>query len=143
MRVYIPGTVDELALQTSGQWQPDHAFAVTQAWRDAAEGLDEDELAEAAIDVAAMESGLALASRLRVVIAADVSHAEPATGPDAHPAAVTLTGPLTKGSIACVFLDEDEAQGDVAAARAGDEDALERIADRTLLWFDLAEVLGL
>ena len=41
-----------------------------------------------------------------------------------------------------MFLDEDDAADDVAAARGGDEAALERLADRTLLWYDLAEVLG-
>ena len=49
MRVYIPATVDDLALQTSGQWEPELAFAVTEAWRDAAEDLDEDELADDAL----------------------------------------------------------------------------------------------
>lgn len=142
MRVYIPATVDELALQTSGQWEPALAYAVTEAWRDAAEDLDDDELAEAAIDAAAMESGLELGSRLRAVIAADVSRADAVVDPSVHPAAVRINGKLAPASIACVFLDEDDAADDVIAARAGDDDALERLADRTLLWFDLAEVLG-
>lgn len=142
MRVYIPATVDDLALQTSGQWEPERAFAVTEAWRDAAEELDEDELVEAAIDAAAMESGLALGSRLRAVIAADVSRADAVLDPSVHPAAVRINGKLASASVACVFLDEDESAKDMAAARGGDEAALERIADRTLLWYDLAEVLG-
>lgn len=142
MRVYIPATVDGLALQTSGQWEPGLAFSVTEAWRDSADDLDEDELAEAAIDAAAMESGLERGSRLRVVIAADVSRADTVTDPETHPAAVRINGKLSKASIACVFLDEDDAADDVVAARGGDDDALERLADRTLLWFDLAEVLG-
>ena len=56
--------------------------------------------------------------------------------------AVRISGKLVAESIACVFLDEDDAAGDVFAARAGDEDAFERLAERTLLWFALAEVLG-
>lgn len=142
MRVYIPATIDDLALQTSGQWAPEHAFAVTEAWRDSSDDLDEDELAEAAIDAAAMESGLELGSRLRAVIAADVSRADAVADPNVHPAAVRINGKLAVASIACVFLDEDDAADDVDAARAGDEDALERLAERTLLWYDLAEVLG-
>jgi hypothetical protein len=142
MRVYIPATVDDLALQTSGQWEPELAFAVTEEWRDAADDLDEDELAEAAIDAAAMESGLEFGSRLRAVIAADVSRADAVVDPKVHPAAVRINGKLSPASVACVFLDEDDAADDVTAARAGDEAALERLADRTLLWYDLAEVLG-
>jgi len=142
MRVYIPATVDDLALQTSGQWEPEHAFAVTEAWRDAAEDLDEDELAEAAIDAAAMESGLRLGSRVRAVIAADVSRADAALDPSVHPAAVRINGKLAAASIACVFIDEEQSAADVTAARAGDEAALDRLADRTLLWYDLAEALG-
>jgi len=142
MRVYIPATADDLVLQTSGQWEPERAFAVTEAWRDAAEDLDEDELAEAAIDAAAMESGLAHGSRLRAVIAADVSRADALVEPSVHPAAVRINGKLATASVACVFLDEEDAAPDIVAARAGDESALERLADRTLLWYDLAEVLG-
>ena len=142
MRVYIPATVDDLALQTSGQWEPGLAFAVTEAWSDAADDLDEEELAEAAIDVAAMESGLERGSRLRVVIAADVSRADTVTAAETHPAAVRINGKLAPASVACVFLDEEDAADDLVAARAGDDEALERLADRSLLWYDLAEVLG-
>ncbi len=142
MRVYIPATVDDLATQTAGHWEPEHAFAVTEAWRDASGDLDEDELAEAAIDVAAMESGLELGSRLRVVIVADVPRGDAVVDPKVHPAAVRLSGKLPTDAIACVFLDEDDAAADVVAARAGDDDAFERLADRTLLWFELPEVLG-
>lgn len=142
MRVYIPATVDDLAFQTSGQWAPEHAFAVTEAWRDSSDDLDEDELAEAAIDAAAMESGIRLGSRLRAVIAADVSRADATTDPDVHPAAVRINGMLSTASVACVFLDEEDAAPDVIAAQGGDEAAFERLAERTLLWYDLAEVLG-
>ncbi len=142
MRVYIPAVVDDLALQTAGQWEPGRAFAVTEEWRDGADDLDEDELAESAIDVAAMESGLTLGSRLRAVIVADIPRGDVVVDPKVHPAAVRISGKLPKDSIACVFLDEDDAAADVVAARGGDEEAFERLAARTLLWFELAEVLG-
>ncbi len=141
MRVYIPATIDELALQTSGQWEPGRAYAVTDQLRDEASDFDDDELVEAAIDAAAMTSGLELGSRVRVVIAADVSRADAAPDPATHPAAVTLVGRLETASVACVFLDEDDVEADVAAARDGDEEAYERLAERTLLWYDLREVL--
>lgn len=142
MRVYIPATIDELALQTSGQWEPQRAFTVTDVLRDAALDLDEDELTEAAIDAAAMASGLDLGSRLRVVIAADISRADAAPHPAVHPGAVTVAGRLDPASIACVFLDEDDAEADLAAARGGDEAAYDRLAERTLLWYDLGEVVA-
>ena len=141
MRVYIPATVDELALHTSGQWQPQRAFAVTDAVKDAYPDFDEDELAELAIDLAGMVSGLELGSRLRAVIAADVSRSDAHPDPATHPAAVTLAGTLDPASVACVFLDEDDAAADLAAARADDEAAYERLAERILLWFDLREIL--
>ena len=115
---------------------------MTEEWRDGADDLDEDELAESAIDVAAMESGLTLGSRLRAVIVADIPRGDVVVDPKVHPAAVRISGKLPKDSIACVFLDEDDAAADVVAARGGDEEAFERLAARTLLWFELAEVLG-
>ena len=142
MRVYIPATVDELALQTSGQWEPEFAYAVTDLLRDAEPELDDEELSEAAIDAAAMASACELGSRLRVVIAADVSRADAVPDSVVHLAAVRVAGRLDPSSIACVFLDEEEAEADTDAARNGDQDAAERLADRTLLWYDLAEVLG-
>jgi hypothetical protein len=104
--------------------------------------LDEDELVEFAIDAAAMSSALEEGSRLRTVIAADVSRADAVPDAVTHPAAVLVSGRLDPASIACVFLDEEEAGHETKAAAAGDDDAAERLADRTLLWFDLAEVLG-
>ena len=74
-------------------------------------------------------------------IAADVSRADAVPDAMTHPAAVLVAGRLDPASIACVFLDEDEAEVDVKDAVQGDDDAAERLADRTLLWFDLAEVL--
>jgi hypothetical protein len=140
MRVYIPANASDLAIQTSGQWEPIHAFAVTDALTSAAAELDEDELAELAIDLAAEASALTLGSRLRVVIAADFSRADVALDPDAGPGAVVLTGRLAPGAVACVFMDEDEAAADVAAAQAGDEEAIERLGERSLLWYELGEL---
>ena len=145
MRVYIATNVDELSLHTAGQWEPGTAYAVTDTLRDEVPELDEDELAEAAIDAAAMASSLLRGSRLRAVIAADVSRADiapdPAVDPDAHPAAVRMAGRLERTAIACVFLDEEDAGADVAAMRGGDDAAYERLAERSLLWYDLGEVL--
>jgi hypothetical protein len=140
MRVYIPANASDLAIQTSGQWEPVHAFAATEVLADAAPDLDQDELAELAIDLAAEASALSLVSRLRVVIAADFSRADVALDPDAGPGAVVLTGRLAPGAVACVFMDEDDAADHVAAAQAGNEDALERLGERSLLWYELGEL---
>jgi hypothetical protein len=140
MRVYIPASASDLAIQTSGQWEPAHAFAATDALAAAAPELDEDELAELAIDLAAEASALSLGSRLRVVIAADYSRADVALDPDAGPGAVILTGRLAPGAVACVFMDEEDAAADVAVAQGGDEDALERLGERSLLWYELGEL---
>ena len=43
-------------------------------------------------------------------------------------------------SIACVFLDEPGAAADARAAAGGDEDALERLEVRDLLWYDVSEL---
>lgn len=142
MRVYLPAVVDELAAQTSGRWQPQRAYAVTDVLRDAMPALDEDEMVEFAIDTAAMASALEAGSRLRTVIAADVSRADVVLDAVTHPAAVLVSGRLDPASIACVFVDEEDAAADAEAARAGDDDAADRLAERTLLWYDLAEVLG-
>lgn len=149
MRVYIPAMADDIGLHTGGQWEPGLAFAVTEAYRDAYADLDDDELADGAIDAAAMYSALELGSRLRAVIAADVSRADAAPDPATHPAAVRLAGALETDSVACVFLDEEDAEADAVAAhtfaRAGgveeDNQAAERLGERTLLWYDLAEVV--
>ena len=140
MRVYIPATASDLAIQTSGQWEPAHAFAATDALAAAAPELDEDELAELAIDLAAEASALSLGSRLRVVIAADFSRADVALDPDAGPGAVVLTGRLAPGAVACVFMDEEDAVADVAAAQGGDEAATDRLGERSLLWYELGEL---
>lgn len=143
MRVYIPGTIADLALQTSGRWEPQEAFAVTDELRAAAPDLDDEELAELAIDYAADESAFSRNSPLRVVIAADFSRADVQSDSSRGIAAVSLAGKLAPSAVACVFLDEDEAGPDIELARTGDEEARERVDERFLSWFDLGELAEL
>ena len=140
MRVYIPGTVADLAVHTSGRWEPERGFAVTEALATDAPDLDEDELAELAIDFAAESSALVQGSSLRLVIAADFSRADVRADPDSGPADVRITGKLAATAVACIFMDEDDAAADVKAARAGDDAALDRLGERSLLWFELGEL---
>lgn len=143
MRVYIPATVADLALHTSGRWEPVHAYAITDALTTTYADLDEEELAELAIDYAADDSAFDRGSSLRVVIAADFSRADVSLDPANGPAAVTLAGRLLPSAVACVFMDEEDAADDIAAARGGDEDARARVDERFLLWYDLGELAGL
>ena len=140
MRVFVPGTVDELGHYASGHWEPERGYTVTERLMDISAYDDPDELAEQARDAAAEDSIIVLGSRLRLVVAIDISRADVAPVPDAHPAAVTVTGRVMQDSIACIFLDEPDAADDARAAAGGDEAALERLEERDLLWYDVSEL---
>ena len=140
MRVFVPGTIDDLRHYSSGHWEPDRGYAVTERLLEISAYDDPDELAEQARDAAAEDSIVVLGSRLRLVVAIDVSRADVAPVPDAHPAAVTVSGRVMADSIACFFLDEAGAEADARAAAGGDEDALERLEERDLLWYDVSEL---
>jgi len=140
MRVFVPGSVGEIKHYSSGHWEPERGYAVTERLMDISAYDDPDELAEQARDAAAEDSIVVMGSALRLVVAIDVSRADCAPVPDAHPAAVTLSGRVMPDSIACYFLDEADAAADARAAAAGDEDALERLEARDLLWYDVSEL---
>ena len=42
--------------------------------------------------------------------------------------------------IVCVHVDEPDAAADIEAVMGGDDDAIERLADRDLLWYDATEI---
>jgi len=140
MRVFVPGAVAEIKHYSSGHWEPERGYAVTERLMDISAYDEPDELAEQARDAAAEDSIVELGSPLRLVVAIDVSRADCAPVPDAHPAAVTLTGRVVPDAIACIFLDEPDAAEDARAAAAGDEEALERLEGRDLLWYDVSEL---
>ena len=148
MRIYVPATLAELAELGRAGLPPRLVHAVTPALR--AELTDEDDegLEYAAQLLAADDSldlldGAGSAGRRRLVVAADVPEAvvESVTADEAHaPSVVRLTATLRWDAVACAHADEAAAEADVAAARDGDEDALERLADRDLLWYDVSEL---
>lgn len=138
--MFVPGTVAELAHYTSGHWEPERGYAVTERLMEISAFDDPDELAEQARDAAAEDSIVELGSPLRLVVAVDYSRADVAPVPDAHPAAATLSGRVMADAIACVFVDEPDAASDARAAAAGDEEALERLEERDLLWYDVTEL---
>ena len=100
---------------------------------------DSDLLAEQARDAAALASVTDLHAPRRVVIVADCDRSQVTVVPQRHPAAVDVAGKVPREGIACAFVDEDEAAEDAALAAAGDADALERLYERDLLWYDVGE----
>ncbi|WP_296666178.1 hypothetical protein [Demequina sp.] len=140
MRVYLPSTVTDLPRCTDGHWEPPVGYAVTERLLQIAASDDADELAELARSVAASASVIEHGSALRVVVVAELTRAELDADPDLHPAAVRLSERVPASAIACAFVDEPGAAEDVRAAVAGDDDALARLDERDLLWYDATEL---
>ncbi len=146
MRVYLPATLDELdGLGTAAG--PRAAHAVTAALR-AALPDEDDEGWEFVAQLVAADESLALlaerpaAPRLRLVLAADVpdESVAPDDDPDAEVTAVRIATGVPADAVVCAHVDEPAAAADVAAAAAGDEDALRRLEERDLLWYDASEL---
>lgn len=140
MRVYIPATVVDLPRCADGLWEPPLAYAVTERLLEITETDDADELAEIARDEAARASVIEVGSPLRVVVVAELTRAELTPDPELHPAAVRVSGRIPASAIACAFVDESAATGDVRDAVGGSDDALDRLEERDLLWYDASEL---
>ena len=151
-RVYIPATLPMLQqLVTSRELhaRSGTAFAVTPTLREAYSEGDDDELAEVALRDAALASLRLLGGedcglpRRRVVLVADVDHAQPR--PDLDDAVVRLAGPVAFGRVICAHVDNAAAEDAVAAAidaidaaDLGDEDAELTVGDaqdHDLAWY--------
>lgn len=166
MRLYVPTTLDELlAAATEPRWtiEPRGAHAVTEALRVAEpeedeEGWEFSAALEAADDSLALVAGLADVPRQRVVVTVEVPDAAvrvvgvaptDATPDDAPaPSAVEIVETIADVEIICAHVDEPAAAEDVAAVIAAvdiDDDealteALDRLSDRGLLWYDRSEL---
>jgi len=140
MRVYIPGTVAELAEYSSGAWEPAHGYGVTPRLLEISAYDDPEEMAEQARDAAAVDSVVDLHSSRRLVMVVDYPRADVTPAPEDHPAAVNLVGRVMPDTIACVFVDEPDASPDAVRAAQGDRDALAALDDHELLWFDSSEL---
>ena len=148
MRIYLPSTVTELGA-TSGL-PPRLVHAVTPALRAALPEEDEEGLEFAAQLFAADDSLERVepgrTGSRRVVVAADVPEVlvEAVEDGEAYvPSLVRLTTTVGWDDVACAHVDEKSAETDVVAAVAGDEAAIERLADRDLLWYDVSELARL
>lgn len=143
MRIYVPATFAELD-QRHGL-APRLVHAVTPGLRAALPDEDEEGLEYAAQLLAADDSLERLADvaapRRRVVITVDVPEAVVDAVEDAHaPSVVRLTTTVGWDDVACAHVDEAAAEPDVVAALGGDDDAMERLAERDLLWYDVSEL---
>ncbi len=143
MRIYVPATFAELD-QRHGL-APRLVHAVTPGLRAALPDEDEEGLEYAAQLLAADDSLERLAdsaaARRRVVITVDVPEAVVEAVDDAHaPSVVRLTTTVGWDDVACAHVDEAAAEPDVVAALDGDDDAMERLAERDLLWYDASEL---
>lgn len=160
MRVYVPATLPMLQeLVADGCLQPraGTAFAVTPALREAYAEGDDEELAEVALDEAALASlrllsadpdgGLPLR---RAVIVADAPADTVTVRPDLDDAVVRVSGRLNMDQVAAVYVDNADAEPAVRAAIAviddadlGDEDAELTVGDaqdHALAWYATQEV---
>jgi hypothetical protein len=146
VRIYLPVTLlDVDSAGTSGTVDVTRAHAVTTALRELFPEEDDEGL-EYAAQLAAADDSLELvgdapaAARLRVVLSADVDDAAVTALEDEVPSAVSLTSPVPWPAVVCALVDEPAAADDVAAALTGDEEAVERLDDRDLLWYDATEL---
>ncbi|OBA80275.1 hypothetical protein A9W99_19645 [Mycobacterium sp. 1164966.3] len=157
MQVYIPATLAMLRqLVADGSLSPVNgtAFAVTPTLREAYAEGDDDELAEVALQEAALASLRLLAAedapdRLprRAVLAAEVDLGESGAKyrPDLDDAVVRLAGPVAIEKVIAAYVDNAAAEPAVTAAIAvidaadlGDEDAelvVGDAQDHDLAWY--------
>ncbi len=155
MRLYVPVTLAEIdaltgptmTLETRGA----HAATPALVAELAAEGVDDLEEVEYVAQLAAADDSLVLVAAdpavpwLRAVVSVDVPDSsvrpvDAAADDDVASSAVTVEGPLTGVRIVCAHVDEPEAASDIQAVMGGDDDAIERLADRDLLWYDATEI---
>ena len=143
MRVYVPISVDSLGQCLSGSWEPPTGYALTPKVLDIAASDDDELLAEQVRDAAAADAVLELGASRRAVVVVDYPRADVEQVVGEHPAAVTLKGRVRADAVACAFVDEPAAEADGRAAAQGDRDALARLEERELLWYDVSEISDL
>jgi hypothetical protein len=159
VRIYLPATLDELDAtdpagsgggrdgQDSTLFGARIVHGVTPALQAALADEDEEALEFAALLAAADDSLIRVASRpaaphLRLVLALDVpdSVVTALDGDELAPSAVRLTVAVERAEVVCAHVDEPAATTDVGRALAGDAGAVERLAERDLLWYDASEL---
>ncbi|MGL6236241.1 MAG: DUF6912 family protein [Segniliparus sp.] len=156
-RVFVPATLGLLAQWLeSGEIRPRSgtAFAVTPALREAYASGDEEELAEVALDEAALASLRLLseeegaAPSLRVVLVLEIPEVE--LRPDLDDAVARVGSPIGLDAVDCLYVDLLSAKDVVAkaalvvdSADLGDPDAEHVVADaqdEPLAWYASTEL---
>ncbi|HEY0216422.1 MAG TPA: hypothetical protein VGC57_08530 [Cellulomonas sp.] len=151
MRLYVPATLDELDALTGPDAAlptPRRAHAVTPRLSTALPDEDEEGWEFAAQLMAADDALVLLASRpgaptLRLVVTVEVTDSAvdlAPSGEDEPVSLVTLVGPLVRDDVVCALVDEPSARSQVVRALDGDDVALDAIAERDLLWYDVTEL---
>lgn len=143
MRVYVPIELGSIGQSLTGTWEPATGYAVTPTLLDIAASDDDEVLAEQVRDAAAADAVLDLGAHRRAVVVVEYPRADVTPVIGEHPAAVTMVGRVRAEAVVCAFVDELEAAEDGAAAAKGDADALARLEERDLLWYDVSEIPGL
>jgi hypothetical protein len=151
VRLYVPATPDELATLTgpaASLAAPRRAHAVTPRLSGLLPDEDEEGWEFAAQLMAADDALVLLASRpqaptLRLVITVEVADSAVDVTPAAEdePASlVQLTEALALDDVVCALVDEPAARAEVVRALDGDDAALDALAERDLLWYDVSEL---
>lgn len=143
MRLYLPTTLRAMA--RPGALRPTRAHAVTPDLAAALAGEDDEALEFAALLAAADASVMLLAEdaaapRRRVVVVADLPGVRCERRSDDLPSAVEPPAAVPWSAVVSVHVDDGDAEADVAAAARGDAEALDRAAERDLLWYDASEL---
>ena len=154
MRIYLPVTLLDVDAATPppprtarrSHRRARRAHAVTPALRELFPDEDDEGL-EYAAQLAAADDSLELlgsaadAPRLRVVLSADVDDGAVSALDDEIPSAVRAHRAGRRGPRwSCAHVDEPAAADDVPQALTGDDDAVERLDERDLLWYDATEL---
>lgn len=148
VRLYIPATLDDLRDGVLTLDVPRRAHAVTPALTallpdEDEEGVEFAAQLMAADDALVLLAGTPSAPTLRLVVTAEVADElvdDAPAGEDEPVSLVTLTGTPAADEVVCVHVDEPEAAAQVARALDGDDAALEDLAERDLLWYDVTEL---
>jgi hypothetical protein len=149
VRIYLPATMSDLGRAVDASLAPRMVHAVTPALRRAFPDEDDEGLEFAAYLAAADDSFRLIAAvpasvHQRLVVTAEVPEAVVVGAAEADsPSLARLTTPVQWDQVICVHVDEPDAVADVDAALSGDEEALDRLSDRGLLWYDVSEVDGI
>jgi hypothetical protein len=143
VRLYLPATLVDLA--PADGLRPTAAHAVTPQLAAALPGEDDEALEFSALLAAADGSVELLAAsptapRRRVVVVAEVPGAARDGVPGGPPSEVVPPVLVRWSEVVSLHVDEAAAEADVAPAASGDGDALERVAERDLLWYDASEL---